>query len=190
MMGFALGVVVVAPIGPISLLLMAIGLERGAKAGVRAGVGVAAADAVLLVVVLAAAGQIAAIGDTWQRGVEVVLGLALAALGIRAWLSRGGLGEAVQRIRRPGWVLLGATLANPLTTLAWFGLIVALGSELGHGWTLARTGIGLGLASLAWHVSLGAASGTMGARLSPQRRVALQRASGLAMVGLGALLVL
>lgn len=188
MVGFVLGVMVVAPVGPISLLLITIGLERGAGAGVRAGLGVAAADAALLLVVLAAADRLTALDPTWQRGIEVTLGAGLVLIGVRAVLARAGITRAVERIQRPGRVLMLATLANPMTVLAWLGLMVALGSELGQGWTLARTGLGIVLASLAWHTALGAASGSVGERLSPARRILVQRASGVAMVGLGVLL--
>lgn len=188
MVGFVVGVMVVAPVGPISLLLITIGLERGAGAGVRAGLGVAAADAALLLVVLAAADRLTALDPTWQRGIEVALGLGLVLIGIRAVAARAGITKAVERIQRPGRVLMIATLANPMTVLAWLGLMVALGSELGQGWALVRTGIGIVLASLAWHVALGAASGSVGERLSPARRLLVQRASGVAMVGLGVLL--
>ena len=188
MVGFVVGVMVVAPVGPISLLLITIGLERGAGAGVRAGLGVAAADAALLLVVLAAADRLTALDPTWQRSIEVALGAGLMLIGIRAVVARVGITKAVERIQRPGRVLMVATLANPMTVLAWLGLMVALGSELGQGWALARTGLGIVLASLAWHTALGAASGSVGERLSPARRVLVQRASGVAMIGLGVLL--
>ena len=188
MVGFVVGVMVVAPVGPISLLLITIGLERGAGAGVRAGLGVAAADAALLLVVLAAADRLTALDPTWQRSIEVALGAGLMLIGIRAVVARVGITKAVERIQRPGRVLMVATLANPMTVLAWLGLMVALGSELGQGWALARTGLGIVLASLAWHTALGAASGSVGERLSPARRILVQRASGVAMIGLGVLL--
>ena len=103
-------------------------------------------------------------------------------------VARAGITKAVERSQRPGRVLMVATLANPMTVLAWLGLMVALGSELGQGWALARTGLGIVLASLAWHTALGAASGSVGERLSPARRILVQRASGVAMIGLGVLL--
>lgn len=190
MVGFVVGVMVVAPVGPISLLLITIGLERGAGAGVRAGLGVAAADAALLLVVLAVADRLTALDHAWQTGIEVALAACLVLIGLRAVTARAGITGAVQRIQRPGRVLMIATLANPMTALAWLGLMVALGSELGQGWALVRTGLGIALASLAWHVALGAASGSVGARLGPARRLLVQRASGVAMVGLGALLLL
>ncbi len=190
MVGFAVGVMVVAPVGPISLLLIAIGLERGAAAGVRAGLGVAAADAALLLLVLGVADQLAGLDGSWRRGIEVSLGVGLMAIGLKALLAKAGITRAVNRIERPGRVLLVATLANPLTLLAWLGLMVALGSELGQGWALARTGVGIVLASAVWHVALGAASGSVGARLSSARRILVQRASGVAMLALGALLAI
>lgn len=188
--GFALGVAVVAPVGPISLLLMAIGLERGRADGVRAGLGVAGADLALLVLVLGASSRLTVLDEIWQRRVELALAGGMLVFGVHALVSRGGIAAMVDRIRRPGRALLLATLGNPMTVVVWLGLVVTLGSEFGTGWALIRIGLGLALATCVWHVGLGAAAGELGARLTPRARVLLQRASGVAMMGLAAMLAL
>ena len=115
MVGFVVGVMVVAPVGPISLLLITIGLERGAGAGVRAGLGVAAADAALLLVVLAAADRLTALDPTWQRGIEVALGLGLVLIGIRAVAARAG-----RRPKCPCWKKSFRLALPPLKVPALF----------------------------------------------------------------------
>jgi threonine/homoserine/homoserine lactone efflux protein len=188
--GFALGVAVVAPIGPISLLLMAIGLERGRADGMRAGLGVAGADLALLVLVLGASSRLTVLDEMWQRRIELVLAGGMLVFGLHALVSRGGFAAVVERIRRPGRALLLATLGNPMTVVVWLGLVVTLGSEFGTGWALIRIGLGLALATCVWHVGLGAAAGELGSHLTPRARVLLQRTSGVAMMGLAAMLAL
>ncbi len=189
MFGFVVGVAVVAPVGPISLLLMAIGLERGRRDGVRAGLGVAGADVVLLAIVLALSTRLAGLDETWQRRTELALGVGLALVGVHALVARRGPAALVERVRRPTFALAVATAANPMTLTVWLGLVVSLGSELGGGWALARVGLGLALATVVWHVGLGALSGSLGQRISAGQRMTLQRVSGLVMVAMGAALV-
>jgi putative LysE/RhtB family amino acid efflux pump len=189
LLGFALGVAVVAPVGPISLLLVAIGLERGRSDGIRAGLGVAGADLLLLVVVLASSQRLAGLGDHWQRRIEVALAAGMLIFGLHAICNRDGVTSIVGRIRRPFRTLLMATVGNPMSLMVWLGLVVTLGSKFGGGAAMLRVGLGLALASVTWHVMLGAAAGSVGTRLDERTRLIVQRSSGIAMVGLAAALV-
>jgi putative LysE/RhtB family amino acid efflux pump len=189
MVGFVMGVAVVAPLGPISLLLIAIGLERGRHDGVLAGLGVAGADVVLLVIVLALSSRLAGIDPGWQHKIQVVLGVGLGAFGVHALVDRRGAAAVVDRINRPALALAVATMGNPMTLTVWLGLVVSLGGEFGGGWALARVGLGLALATLTWHVGLGAAAGSLGGLLGDRQRLMLQRVSGLVMVAMAVALL-
>ncbi len=186
--GFVIGVALVAPVGPVSLLLVGIGLERGRTTGLWAGLGVAGADIVLLTAVFVLSEWLSQLDPGNQRVVDVSIGLMLVAVGARALVVRRGGTAVIDRIRHPARALAVATAANPLTIAVWLGLVVSLSGE--HtGWGLARLWLGVALATTVWHVSLGVAAGLLGDRVGPRARLALQRGSGVVMAAMGVGLV-
>jgi putative LysE/RhtB family amino acid efflux pump len=136
LVGFGLGLVVAAQIGPISLLCIRSVLRGSLAVGVAIGAGAAVVDALY-----AALGVLGA-GEVLERlpGLRLALGLvgaaAIAYLGITtlwsAFRVRMG-GEADEEVARP-WraflTSLGATLSNPSTILSW-GAIFAATSTAG-----------------------------------------------------------
>ena len=115
LLGFVLGIAIVAPIGPVSLLLISVGIERGRVDGVRAGLGIAGADVVLILAVLAMSNRLAGLDATWQHRVHLFLGAAMLVVAAHGLLSRRGMGALALRIINPFRTLLIATIANPMT---------------------------------------------------------------------------
>lgn len=186
--GFVIGVALVAPIGPVSLLLLGIGLERGRTTGLWAGLGVAGADIVLLTGVFVLSEWLSKLDPGNQRIVDVSIGVTLVAIGLHGLACRRGVAAVVERIRHPARALAVATAANPLTIAVWLGLVVSVSGE--HtGWALARLWLGVALATTVWHVSLGVAAGALGDRVGHRSRLALQRGSGVVMAAMGVGLV-
>lgn len=186
--GFLLGLASVVPLGPVSLLLVNVGIERGPRVGVRAGLGVALGDATMLPVVLLSADRLTRIGST-QTYVELGVALVLGVLGIRALAGRAAVRAMARRITRPTRTMLTATLVSPMGLAGWLGLALLIPDGAGA-FGSATYGVGIIAASLMWHLFLGIGSGTAGAFATEKVRQRLDRGSGLVMLGVaGALLV-
>lgn len=130
-LGFGLGFVVAAQIGPISLLCVRSVLRGTLVVGVAIGAGAAVVDAMY-----AALGVLGA-GEVLDRlpGLRLALGLTgatvIAVLGIRtlwgAFRVRLG-GESTEEVasaRRAFVTSLAATLSNPSTILSWAAIFAA-----------------------------------------------------------------
>ena len=86
--GLALGIVVAAPVGPMSLLCMRRTLAGGFSAGILSGLGIATADGIYSAV---AAFGLVAVSDLLvgqQRWLRLLGGLTLIYLGVSALRSR------------------------------------------------------------------------------------------------------
>jgi threonine/homoserine/homoserine lactone efflux protein len=173
--GFLTGLPALIAVGPIALLLIELGLERGVRGGYPAALGVAAGDTAFAVVAAVAGTALSALlspVETWLRGVAglVLVGVAvhLALTGRRhATPGDGAAGQGptgptgptgatavveapaargVARTRLAGG-FLGLTIVNPLTIVVYAGIVVSGGAGVGTlGWVL-----GMALASLAVH---------------------------------------
>ena len=129
--GFGLGLVVAAQIGPISLFCIRSVLRGSLAVGVAIGAGAAVVDALYAALGVLGAGQVLEA----LPGLRLALGLVGAAvigyLGIRtlwsAFRVRMG-GEADEEVARP-WraflTSLAATLSNPSTILSWAAIFAA-----------------------------------------------------------------
>lgn len=173
--GVATGVPMLAAVGPIALLLVDVGSQRGLRAGTPAALGVALGDLVLAVVVAvggsALAAMLAPVVD-WFRIVAAVMvaGLALhVVLAVRrshATTPVEATPAPVAHAGGPGRLLGGftaLTLANPLTLLVYVGVIVGGGAGVGTaGWV-----VGMGTASLAVHGSWVGFGHVMGSAVPP-----------------------
>jgi threonine/homoserine/homoserine lactone efflux protein len=190
--GFAIGLAIAAPVGPIGVLCMRRTLLSGSLAGFVTGLGAAAADATY--------GALGAFGTA----------LAAALVGQQAWIATiGGLfliWLGVAAVRRPPAELeatepprathlagyFGATflltLANPATILSFAAIFAGLG--LGTGETpAAAAGLrlvgGVFLGSAAWWLFLSGIVGLVRHRLGRGALVWINRLSGLVLLGFG-----
>lgn len=154
--GIAVGFAVAMPVGPIGVLCIKRSLKDGCHYGLATGLGAASADASygLLVALGLGLSGLLAYADTMQ----VAGGLLIIALGLfslRSFFKRKPSAE----IPAPRGGLVTAwfstyllTLANPMTILAFVGLIAALGSASAPGPYMLVAGVFLG--SLLWWLIL------------------------------------
>lgn len=183
--GLAVGVAVAAPVGPIGLLCVKRTLERGWTTGIASGLGVASADAsygMMVAAGFAATGVLVA-----QAGpMQLAGGLLIALLGLQS--LRAGLGAGPGKAARggSGGGLLGAfasayalTLTNPMTILAFAGLVAGLGAsaaaEPGAPFVLVA---GVFAGSLAWWALLTGTTALARRRITPAVTRWLDLASG------------
>jgi putative LysE/RhtB family amino acid efflux pump len=135
--GALIGLSVAAPVGPMSLLTMRRTIERGFRAGLASGLGIAAADATY--------GAIAAFGLTslsnilidHQRVIRVAGGTALLYIGWRILRSARrpveprAETEAQSDLGRVIGTMYALTLSNPTTILSFAAIFGGLGLSLG-----------------------------------------------------------
>ena len=173
--GLAVGVAVAAPVGPIGLLCIKRTLHRGWTTGVASGLGVAGADATYGLMVaagLSATGLLVAYASPMQ----LAGGLLIAFLGLRSLRAglQGGPAKAAGGDTGGGLVAAFAsayalTIANPMTILAFAGLVAGLGaaaaSEPGAAYILVA---GVFLGSLLWWVILASATALARSRITPR----------------------
>lgn len=188
--GVAIGFAVAAPVGPIGLLCIRRTLANGRGAGLASGLGAATADAVyglLVAVGFAATGVLIAYANP----------LAIAGGSLLAWLGAMSVWHFLRRpddAEAPKYYIHGAllpaftttfvlTLSNPMTILAFVGLVAGLGAQASMDpaapyWLVA----GVFLGSALWwlilvHVALMARS-----RITPRVTRWFDLASGLVLL--------
>lgn len=159
--GFGLGALVAAQLGPISLLLIRTVLRGAVLSGLALGCAVALVDTLYAALGVAGAAPFLQI-----EPLRLALGLlgagVLIALGARtiwtAFRIRLG-GETAAELATPRRAFatgLAATASNPLTIASWaavFAAATTAGATSSAAGTLALLA-GVGLGSLAWHVVL------------------------------------
>jgi len=195
LVGFGLGFLVAAQLGPISLLAIRSTLRNGVYVGLAIGGGVAVIDTLY-----AAAGAAGAAGLLAIEPLRLAFGLVgaavLAALGARtlwrAFRIRLG-GESQDELATPRAAFLtalAATASNPLTIASWAAVFAAASTAgaaaAGGGAALLLAGVGLG--SLTWMTIL--AGGVAAARrwVGPRLLRTVDGVAGAGVLGFGALL--
>ena len=192
--GFGLGFLVAAQLGPISQLAIRSTLRNGVRIGLAVGAAVAIVDTLY-----AAAGAAGAAGLLAVEPLRLAFGLIGAAvlvlLGIRTLVSAfrvrlgGEVAEEVSSPRRAFATALGATASNPLTIASWAAIFTAAGAAgaaSGAGVALLLAGVGIG--SMTWMGLL--ATGVSVARrwVGDRALKAVDGLAGAGLIGFGGLL--
>jgi len=190
--GIAVGFAVAMPVGPIGVLCIKRSLNDGFRYGLATGLGAASADAsygVLVALGLGLTGLLAH-AETMQLAGGFLI-IALGLVGLRGFFKR----TPSATIRAPKGGLATAwfstyllTLANPMTILAFVGLIAALGSAGAAGPYLLVAGVFLG--SLLWWLILVGGVVMAKSRLPLAAFRWLDFASGMVLVVWGAAIIM
>jgi putative LysE/RhtB family amino acid efflux pump len=189
--GFGLGFLVAAQLGPISLLAIRSTLRNGVLVGVAIAGGVAVVDTLY-----AAAGAAGAAGLLAIEPLRLAFGLlgaaVLAVLGARtlwsAFRVRMG-GESSQELATPRAAFvtaLGATASNPLTIASWAAVFAAASTAGAGGGAALLAGVGLGSLTM---MSLLAGGVSVARRwVGPRLLRTVDGVAGAGVLGFGALL--
>jgi putative LysE/RhtB family amino acid efflux pump len=193
--GFGLGFLVAAQLGPISLLAIRSTLRSGIAIGLAIAAGVAIVDTLY-----AAAGAAGAAGLLAIEPLRVAFGVlgaaVLALLGAKtlwsAFRVRQG-GESREEIATPRAAFmtsLAATASNPLTIASWAAVFAAASTAgaaaAGSGAALLLAGVGLG--SLTCMSLLAGGVSIARRRVGPRMLRAVDGIAGAGILGFGALL--
>jgi threonine/homoserine/homoserine lactone efflux protein len=193
--GLALGALVAAQVGPVSLLCIRTTLRYGFAPGLAVGAGAAAVDTVY-----GGLGMLGAASLIGFAPVRVGMGLlgaaVLAVMGVRTlWAAhrvRIGL-EVPAEVVTPAraWrTAVVATASNPLTIASWATAFAAASTaSVVGGWGDAvALLVGIGVGSLGWFAVLTAGVSLAGRRLGDRAVQAADVVAGAGLVGFGALL--
>lgn len=187
--GFAIGLSIAAPVGPIGLLCIRRSLEQGRTAGLVSGLGAATADA--------AYGCIAGFSLTTVSGfllahalwLRLGGGVALCYLGAHTFLSAPAQREAQASddgLLSLYFSTLLLTLANPTTILSFVALFAGFGLATSPSYMAAGTLVaGVFIGSGFWWLFLSTSVSLMRHRLSDGWMRTVNRLSGAAIVVFG-----
>jgi threonine/homoserine/homoserine lactone efflux protein len=202
---FLFGVTIAIAIGPIALLIVRAGIERGFGTAARCGLGAASADLIFAMLAFGAGAAVMRRLETHRAVIEsvaaivlIALGLALAAAAVKRHLESRSLAHAPDarvQIHEPRtepvtrgygyFPTLGLTLVNPLTIVFFASFAGQLGIEARPGAVVASAAA-IFLGSLVVQLAF-AAFGALLHRSIRDRRtlLALNVASGLGIAAFG-----
>jgi putative LysE/RhtB family amino acid efflux pump len=194
-LGFGLGFVVAAAIGPISLLCIRTVLRGALGAGVAIGAGAATVDALYALLGALGAGRLLEV-DALKLGLGLVGAAVLVLLGARtlwsAFRVRLG-GESEEEVASP-WraftTALAATASNPSTILSWAAVFAAASSASsvdGTAETLLLC-LGVGCGTLTWFTTLSLTMAAIRTRVGDRLLKLVDIGSGLGLLLFGGLL--
>lgn len=187
--GLVLGLSIAAPVGPMALLCINRTLQRGMRAGLCVGAGIATGDA--------AYGAVAAFGFTAVTNLLVSLaaplrlvgGAFLIWLGVQAWRMAGTPKPAratknSRSLIRDYLAAIGLTLTNPTTILSFIAAFTALDlAQRGGGAAWLVAGVFLG--SAAWWAGLCTVVSSAGHALTPTAMAWIDRGSAVILMLFG-----
>ena len=198
--GFVIGVLVAAPVGPVNVLCIQRAIERGVLGGISAGLGAVLGDGLIALAAALGVGAISGTFNQYRNIIQVVGGLALMAFGLKLFFTaprlepqpavsadwskfRGGLWDV------PKTFFL--TVTNPG---AVFGLIAIFGGVSSFvevrstidALTMVAAIMG---GSLAWWVCLSLLIGSIRHKVELKRVKQINMVAGALLIGFGALLV-
>jgi putative LysE/RhtB family amino acid efflux pump len=188
-LGFGLGFVVAAAIGPISLLCIRTVLRGALPSGIAIGAGAAAIDATYALLGSIGAGRLLEV-DALRLALGLTGAAVIAVLGLRtlwsAFRVRLG-GESVEEVagpRRAFVTALAATASNPTTILSWAAVFAAASTASavdGTGETLLLVA-GVGCGTLTWFTALSVGLATVRHRVGDRVLAAVDVGSGLGLL--------
>ena len=170
--GIGVGLAVAAPVGPIGILCIRRTLTEGRATGLATGFGAASADAVYGIIAatgLAVSGILVSHADLLRVGGGTLIAV-LGILSLRTFFLNRTAAELVTSSRG----LFGAffttfalTLGNPMTILAFVGLIAGLGAAIDNPMAPYLLVVGVFIGSAAWWLFLVHLALAVKTRLTP-----------------------
>ena len=184
----SIGVVVAAPVGPMSLLCIHRTLDHGQPAGLTFGAGIAAADltyAAIAAFGVAAVSSLLMASTVW---IKLIGSLLLVVLGVKIALARPAA-DSRESVAGSGLrafaTAYGLTIANPPTILFFAGIFASVASLATASQSVVfSTGVFAG--SMLWWIILTTLVSQSAGLLKPPVMAWINRLSGLVLIGFAA----
>jgi threonine/homoserine/homoserine lactone efflux protein len=198
--GFFIGIIVAAPVGPVNVLCIQRAIARGFWGGMAAGLGAMLGDGLIALCAAMGVGAISGAVTTHRSVIQVVGGVALMVFGLRLYrapplleLEQGNAGGA-GTLRDYIWDIpqtFFLTITNPGAVLGLFAIFGGVSTYVEvHSRADALWMVGAVMAgSLAWWLWLSRFIARMRHRLTPAWLNVINARAGLLLIGFGALLV-
>lgn len=198
--GFIIGILVAAPVGPVNVLCIQRAIERGFWGGIAAGLGAMLGDGLIALCAALGVGAISGAVQYHRMAIQLLGGLVLILFGLKLYFSpprvvavaaQSGKSETLRDFvwDIPQTFLL--TITNPGAVLGLFAIFggvstfVEVNSYI-DALTIVAAVMG---GSLAWWLSLSHLIARFRHRFSVERLQLVNRVAGLLLVGFGALLM-
>jgi len=193
--GIIIGLILSAPVGPLSLMCIQRSINDGRLHGILSGIGVATADAVYAAIAFLGLTAISGFILSWQDFFRFFAGLVLIIVGIRIFFTLPGADgdkSPHESYAKDYLSMVAIAIVNPLTIIFLMVTLPGFGFVIG-GTTLpaAAEFVGGFLAgSIAWWIILCGVIGSIRSRISTGHLVLINRASGIFIVAVGAFMFL
>jgi threonine/homoserine/homoserine lactone efflux protein len=197
--GFIIGILVAAPVGPVNVLCIQRAIERGFWGGIAAGLGAMFGDGLIALCAALGVGQISGAVEYHRMTIQVLGGLVLIAFAVQLYRTRPriivpmGEGQA-ETLRDFVWDIPQTfllTITNPGAVLGLFAIFGGVSSFVevdGYIESLAIVAAVMS-GSLAWWVGLSHLIGRFRHRITGERLGLINQIAGLLLLGFGVLLV-
>jgi threonine/homoserine/homoserine lactone efflux protein len=197
--GLLAGFGVAIPLGPITLLIVELGIRHGFPSAFSGALGAATADLAYAAVAVSAGIFIAGFLAPVAKPLHYVSGVVLLFIGL--WLLNVQRHKLTPDSKEQGLnrhtylqnytMILSLTLLNPLTITYFTALILSLQTSAGY--TLADTAFfvaGIFTASLSWQTIIAGMGTLVGKRVSPRVNTLTQIMGSSLVIGLGIAILL
>jgi len=189
--GILIGLILSAPVGPLSLMCIQRSINDGRLHGILSGVGVATADAVYAAVAFLGLTAISGFILSWQDFFRFFAGLVLILVGIKIFFTRPREeenGSPHESYAKDYLSMVAIAIANPLTIIFLMVTLPGFGFVIGGTTLLAAAEFVSGFlaGSIAWWILLCGVLGSVRSRISTGHLVVINQVSGLFIVCIGA----
>lgn len=198
--GFVIGILVAAPVGPVNILCIQRAIARGFWGGVAAGLGAVLGDGLVAFSAAMGVGFISGVVDYHRTAIQVVGGLVLIGFGWRLYVTAPAIDEDSENGNGNGSLLsylwdvpktFLLTVTNPGAVLGLFAIFGGISTFVKvTGPVEALLMVGAVMAgSLSWWVGLSYVVARLRHRLSFDRLALINSIAGLALVAFGLVLI-
>lgn len=198
--GFAIGILVAAPVGPVNILCIQRAISRGLWGGVAAGLGAVLGDGLIALLAAMGVGAISGAVDHHRHSIQIIGGLVLLAFGWRLYMTAPTIDESNVETNGKASTLaylwdvpktFVLTITNPgavLGLFAIFGGISTFVEVTGPVEALLMVAA-IMIGSLSWWVGLSYVVARLRHKLSFDRLSLINKIAGLALVVFGLVLI-
>lgn len=193
--GIIIGLILSAPVGPLSLMCIQRSINDGRLHGILSGIGVATADAVYAAIAFLGLTVISGFILSWQDFFRFFAGLVLIIVGVKIVLTlpgNEGSGSPHESYAKDYFSMVAIAIANPLTIVFLIVTLPGFGFVIGGTTLMAAVEFvgGFLVGSVSWWIFLCGGIGSVRSRISTGHLVLINRASGLFIVAIGAFMFL
>ena len=198
--GLAIGILVAAPVGPVNILCIQRSIERGAIAGIAAGLGAVLGDGLIALCAALGVGAISGLVDLHRVPIQVVGGIVLMMFGWRLYLTKPVLNGDADSSQDTFsywdylWDIIKSfvlTVTNPGAVLGLFAIFGGISSFVevrGYGEALLVVA-SIMVGSLLWWITIANIAGRVRHRFNRENLKTINRIAGILLIGFGVVLV-